>query len=150
MRTKDYFGGFIIVLGVLLLISNNNITSFHYTWPVFILYLGVMFLISFIREKRLVALIMPATILIIISILFLYCAIVGWRNMGDLWPFFIIAPGVGLLLMHYFGDKNEGLFTSGTITVSVGITFLVLINFDLPFIGVILICLGLYFLFVKK
>ena len=109
-----------------------------------------MFFFSFIKEKRFFGFIIPATILIIISILFLYCNIKGWGNMQYLWPFFIVAPGVGLLLTHYFGIKNHALLISGTITVCVGITFLGLTNFDLLFIGVIFICLGFFFLFIKK
>ena len=150
MKTKNYIGGFIIVLGVLFLLSNYNITSFSDAWPIFILYIGLAFLFSFIKERRLFGFIIPATILIIISILFLYCNINGWRNMQYLWPIFIISPGIGFLLTYYFGIKNQGLFISGIINVCIGITFLGLINFDLLLLGVVFICLGLFFLFVKK
>jgi|TergutMp193P3_1026864.scaffolds.fasta_scaffold248259_2 hypothetical protein len=151
MRTKDYIGGFIVILGLLFLLSNYNITSFSYTWPIFILYVGLVFLFSFIKEKKYFGFIIPATVLITISLLFLYCNIKGWENMRyHLWPFFIVAPGAGFLLTHYFGIKNQALFISGTITVCVGVTFLGLINFDLLFVGVVFICLGLFFLFVKK
>ena len=37
MKTKDYIGGFIIVLGAFFLLSNYNIAPFSYTWPIFIL-----------------------------------------------------------------------------------------------------------------
>ena len=150
MKTKNYIGGFFIILGMLFLLSNYNITSFSITWPVFILYAGLVFLYSFIKERRFFGFIIPAAILIIISILFLYCNIKGWENMQYLWPFFIIAPGVGLLLTHYIGIKNHPLFISGVTTLCIGITFLGLMNFDLLFLGVIFVCLGLFFLFVKK
>jgi hypothetical protein len=109
-----------------------------------------VFLCSFIKERKFFGFIIPSAILIIISILFLYCNIRGWQSMQYLWPFFIIAPGVGLLLAHYVGVRNQVLFISGVTTLCIGITFLGLMNFDLLFIGVILICLGLFFLLVKK
>jgi hypothetical protein len=148
MKTKNHIGGLLIILGILFLLSNYDIVPFFYTWPAFILYGGIMFFFL-IKEKRFFGLI-PATILITMSILFFYCNIKGWGNMQHLWPFFIIAPGVGLLLTHYFGMKNQGLLISGTITTSIGVTFLGLIHFDLLFLGVIFICVGLFFLFVKK
>jgi len=150
MKTKNYIGGFFIVLGILFLLSNYNVASFSHTWPVFILYVGLVFLFSFIKEKRFFGFIIPAAILIIISLLFLYCNIKGWGSMQYLWPFFIIAPGTGVLLTHYIGIRNQALFISGTITVCIGITFLGLMNFNLLFLGVIFMCLGLFFLFVKK
>jgi hypothetical protein len=44
--------------------------------------------------------------------------------MRDLWPFYLIGPGIGFFLMYFFGRKETGLLVPGTILILLGAIFL--------------------------
>ncbi len=44
--------------------------------------------------------------------------------MRTLWPFFILAPGLGFVLMYLLGPKEQGLLIPGGILLAVGAFFL--------------------------
>ena len=67
---------------------------------------------------------MPAAVLTIVGLLFLYCELDGWWRMQDLWPVFILAPGVGFILMFLFGSPDRGVLVPGTLLLVIGIVFL--------------------------
>jgi len=66
------------------------------------------------EEKRSYGAVIPATILILIGIIFLLDSL-GWGpGMDKLWPIFILAPGISFLLMFFCkkiaGKKSLHLF----------------------------------------
>jgi hypothetical protein len=69
-------------------------------WPVFVLGPGVALYIGFLRDRSSYGLLMPATVLTVVGLMFFYCIFEGWFMMRTIWPFFIIAPGLGFLLMY--------------------------------------------------
>ncbi len=117
-------GIILIVLGIIFFLPNVTDLRGRELWPTFVLALGVVFYILFLADRARYGLLMPATILTVTGLMFFYCVFEGWYMMRDIWPLFIVAPGLGFLLMYFFGKKEQGLLIPGGILISVGLFFL--------------------------
>jgi len=136
----------LIILGGLLLLPTVSDVHGRDLWPVFVFGPGLFFLAMFFLDRREVGLLMPGTILTVIGLLFLYCNIAGWQRMHDLWPLFLIAPGMGFILMFLLGNKERGLLIPGGILTILGAIFLTGISETAYLVPAILILTGLMFL----
>jgi uncharacterized membrane protein HdeD (DUF308 family) len=150
MKERYFVGGIFITLGVLFLLSNFHILSLEKFWPIFVLGPGIGFILSFIGQKKNYGLLMPGTILTVIGILFFYCELTGWHSMEYLWPFFIIAPGIGFFAMYYFGERDKHLLIPASILSIIGFLFLALNNAENYTWPIILIIVGLWLLLFKN
>lgn len=148
----------LIIIGILSILVNFNVIDIEFWefWPFFLLILGVIFEIGFFTGKRKdVGLLVPAGILITVSISFIVCVIFGWYMMDYLWPLFIMAPGIGLLQLYLFSENRDGALLIPTgISLTIGGYFL-LGNFfdfvDFPlFISVVVILVGILLMFKKN
>jgi len=117
-------GIILIALGILFLLPRFFHVHLAQLWPFFILGGGIAFYIAFIADRSNYGLLMPGTILTVIGLLFFYCTVEGWYMMETLWPFFIIAPGLGFALMYLFGNKERGLLIPAGILLALGCFFL--------------------------
>ena len=121
------FGLVLVILGALLLLVNIGLIHIgvENIWPLFLLGLGLFFVLQFFSGGRKnPGLLVPGGILITISVIFLICVTLGWHWMEKLWPLFILAPAVGLLQLYLFGERERGLFIPIGILSVVGLTFL--------------------------
>ena len=118
------WGIFLIAIGILFFIGNISKVGMEILWPTFPLAVGLAFLFRYFKQRDNPDLLMPGTILVIISLMFLYCTIFDWSHMKNLWPFFIIAPGVGFVAMYFGGGKNRELLVPAGILFGIGILFL--------------------------
>ena len=141
--TQHFFWGIVlIILGVLLLFGNLSEFGMSRLWPVFPFIVGVGFWIGYFQDRQNHGLLMPGTILVVISLLFLYCNITTWSNMETLWPIFILAPAVGFIAMFLGGNRDKGLlFPSGILTL-IGIIFLAITHGLSEFWPILLIIAG--------
>jgi hypothetical protein len=150
MKGKLFSGIALIIMGILFLISNFEWIPFTFFWPVFVLIPGLVFGFAFLKDRKSYGFLMPFSVLTIISIVFFACEIFGWRNMQDLWPVFLIAPGCGFFLMYYFGEKEKALLYPATILSFLGLLFLSGKDAEIYVLPIILIGIGLWFLVFKK
>ena len=118
-------GIILIVLGIVFLLPNVTDLRTRELWPIFVLGTGIVFFIAFLNDRSRYGLLMPASILTVIGLMFLYCVFEGWYMMQNIWPFFIIAPGLGFLLMYFFSKKEQGLLIPGGILSALGLFSLV-------------------------
>lgn len=137
----------LIVLGGVLMLPTITDLRGRDLWPIFVLGPGVFFLAMFLMNRRSIGLLMPGTILTIIGLLFLYCTIAGWERMHDLWPLFLLAPGLGFILMYLLGDRERGLLIPGGILTILGAIFLTGVSELATIVPALLIIVGLMFLF---
>jgi hypothetical protein len=115
----------LIVIGLVFLLPNFiEELTLRELWPVLMLGPGLLFFAAFFADRKSYGLLMPGSILTTLGLLFLYCTIFGWYWMRELWPFYLIGPGIGFLLMYYFGKKETGLLVPGTILTLLGVIFL--------------------------
>ena len=139
-------GIMLIALGVLFLIANLSHYNLESLWPVFVLGPGVAFIVMFFRDRNNYGVLMPGTILTVIGLLFFACTMYGWDQMERLWPLFIMAPGLGFVMMYLFGKHERGLLIPAGILTGLGLVFLMGINESDYLSPAVLILLGLLFL----
>lgn len=118
------WGVFLIVVGILFLIGNFSEQGMEFLWPAFPMAVGIAFWIGYFLEKKNYGLVMPGTILLVISLLFFYCNIMGWELMSTLWPVFILAPAFGFVALYSTGPRDKGLLWPAGIMGVIGILFL--------------------------
>ena len=118
-----YWGIFLIVIGVIFLFGNLSRVGMDYLWPIFPLAVGIMFWVKYFSDRKQFGLLMPGSILVVISLLFIYCNFEGWWRMEYLWPVFILAPACGFFAMYFGGEKDQGLLIPGFILAAIGLLF---------------------------
>ncbi len=145
--TRSQLPGIIlIVLGVLFLIANFSDVRLDTLWPIFVLAPGVGFIVMFFRDRKDYGILMPGTILTIIGLLFFACTLNGWQEMEHLWPLFIMAPGIGFIMMYLFGKRERGMLIPAGILTGLGLIFLFEANRSEYLWPIILILVGVLFL----
>ena len=126
MNKSIITGVALIVIGVIFLLPNFTDLTLRDLWPVLMLAPGVLFFLGFLADRKNYGLLMPGAILTTYGLLFFYCTIFGWYLMRDLWPFYLVGPGIGFFLMYQFGKKETGLLIPGSILTALGVIFLLL------------------------
>ena len=114
----------LITIGVIFLLPNFTDLSLRDLWPVLMLGPGILFFVSYLSDRKSYGLLMPGTILTTYGLLFLFCTLFGWYWLEVLWPVYLIAPGVGFILMYYLGKKETGLLVPGAVLTLLGLIFL--------------------------
>ena len=138
-----FFGAALIIVGALLLLVNFSEVSMRHLWPIFPLFVGLGMILGYLNNHENVGFLMPGTVLIIISLLFFYCAFDRWEAMSRLWPIFILAPGAGFLVMYFGGTRDRGLLMPAGILGLIGFVFLA-VNYRISnFIPILMIIIGL-------
>ena len=99
--------------------------DFRDVWPVFVILAGAGFWIGFLQDRKNTGLLMPGSILTIYGLMFFYCSMNGWGYMSDLWPGFIIGPGIGFFMMYLLGEKEKGLLVPASILTGIGVLFFI-------------------------
>ena len=125
MSTRNAGAGILLIaIGGLLILSNLGLVDVFSFWPLLIVALGVAFFLMWVKNRGNYGLLMPFAVLTTAGLLFLYCNYEGWWRMQDLWPVFLVAPGVGFILMYALGEQEQGLLIAGTINMVIGTVFL--------------------------
>jgi hypothetical protein len=119
------WGVILIAIGFLLLGNNLHWFSFrfHDLWPSIIILGGLFFWIGWLTNRREFGLLMPGTILIVYGAMFQYSAWSSWYSMDDLWPGFLLGPGLGFVFMYLFGNRERGLLIPAFILVGLSVIF---------------------------
>jgi hypothetical protein len=117
-------GILLVAFGLFFLIANLVGVEIRQLWPVFLLGPSIFFFIRAFIDRTQFALLMPATILFLISGVFITCELIGWTSMHHLWPVFILAPGLGFFMLYWFGRRERGLLIPGSILTGLGLVFL--------------------------
>lgn len=144
----------LIVIGLLFLIiklGGQYFPLFSF-WPLVFLVPGILFhLFGF--GYRLHGLLIPGGIMLTYGLFFLFNEMTGYAWIGNLWPIFIIGPGIGLFEYYVFGERYFGILLPALILFGVGGTFLffTLLSTAVPYvIGLVLILIGAYIIFGNK
>lgn len=125
-RHNLIWGILLILIGILFLVGNTSRMGMELLWPVFPLAVGIAFWIGYFNDRKNYGLLMPGSILIVVSVLFMYCNLTHWWRMEYLWPIFILAPATGFVAMYFGGSRDSGLLIPAGILGAVGFIFLFL------------------------
>ena len=142
-RETFIWGIVLVVIGTVFLIGNLSRIGMHILWPLFPLIGGLAFCVGYFYNRKNVGLLMPGSILVVISLLFFYCTIDGWVHMVNLWPVFVIAPAVGFVSLYFGGAKDSDLLIPAGILTGLGIIFF-LVSYNLgEYWPILLILIGI-------
>ena len=130
MKNRSLINGVVLIaLGGFFLANNFGYLDFEWHdfadyWPWAMIVGGILFWTAWLSNRKDYGLLMPGTILLIYGGLFLYNSQTDWWYMDDLWPIFILGPGVGFLAMYFLGKRDNGLLVTGLILCGIGVIFL--------------------------
>jgi hypothetical protein len=139
-------GIFLILLGVFFLCVQLGFVNWDNFWPLILIVGGLLFFLGFLVNHKNFGLLMPGTILLVIGVLFIYTNQGYWHRMDELWPTFVLAPGLGFLLMFIFGPKGNSLWIPATVLIVLACLFYGRLWGIFRYWPVILIAVGLYLL----
>jgi hypothetical protein len=152
-RSSVWFGGLLIIIGSLFLAATFWGIAWQNLWPALFFAGAAVNFIIFLGDRRNYGVLMPATILLIYGALFQYCALAGWWRMSELWPAFILGPGVGLLMMYLFGKHESALLIPALIFIGLSAIFFVAfgpLRYYRRYWPVILIVIGVLLLLKRQ
>ena len=118
-------GSIFILLGLLFLGINLTRYGWEEFWPLAFIGVALGFFGGFLADRSNYGLLMPAVILATYGAMFQYCALTDWENMSELWPGFILGPGMGLLTMYLLGPKEAGLLIPAYILIGTSAVFFI-------------------------
>lgn len=155
-KSSSSLGLALIVVGIIGIFGyyfQFNIFSMSRLWPLFLLVPGLAFEFGFFMEHKHAGLLVPGGILITLGFVFLFNTYTNWHFAGQTWPFYVLAPAVGLFQLFLFGNHNPGLLIPVAVLTTVAVfgflgTTFSHINRSLIW-PVVLILVGLMFLFNK-
>jgi len=105
-QTRLIIGAFIVLLGTGLLLDQTGLSNefridwlFSNLWPLFLLILGVSFLV---RNN-----VVPGIILTFLGVSFLSSSLFDWNVWGLIWPMFIIGAGLMVLFRGNLAGVNK-------------------------------------------
>ena len=152
-ETRSLIWGVILILiGFLVLGSNLHWYSFHWgnLWPLAIILGGVFFWTGWLFNRKEFGLLMPGSILLVYGIMFQYSALYGWYNMDQLWPGFLVGPGLGFLFMYLLGNREKGLLIPAFILIGLAVIFWIGEDAFSYLWPLLLIGIGIYLLFRNR
>jgi hypothetical protein len=128
MRNRKYIAGIVlIVAGIVLILGNIGILDlswmFRLTWPLVLLIISGLFFMGYASRRPYgTGMLVPAGLFLTLGITCLLGEIFGYRLM---WPGFVAAPAVGLLLLYLYGPRSGSLLVPiGTLLSIAGISFI--------------------------
>jgi len=150
---KKEYGGIIpgvilIVLGILFLLPRLGV-DFGNLWPMFLLAPGISFIIYYIfstNKEKSSGILIPGTILVLMSVFFYAQTFSGWANSDKLWPIYPLIVGIAFYVKYLGGfRKDRGILVPANILTAIGIVFLILNYYSFNLWPLILIIVGLAF-----
>ena len=144
---KSIQGIVLIVIGLVLLAAQQNLIDWEQLWPFALVIPGLIFFLTYLTDRKNYGVLMPATVLTIIGIFFVYMEDGNWHRMDDLWPIFVLAPGCGFFVMFFATGMKKDFWIPGTILLTIGVLFLFKTWQFFNFWPVILILIGIYFVY---
>jgi hypothetical protein len=142
------WGVLLIIIGFLFLGNNLDLFDFDWEdlWPSIMIIGGILFWIGWLANRKEYGLLMPGTILLVYGLMFQYSAINGWYYMDELWPGFLLGPGLGFLFMYFLGPREKGLLIPAGILILLSFLFWTGRDVSRFFWPVLIIAVGVYLL----
>lgn len=124
-RVAALTGGIVLaLLGILFLLNNfYRFLDAERFWPLFLLIPVIPLASQWLEKGREAAgTVIPITILVYYCAYFLWLTHTSWLGAGTTWPNFLIAPGLGFLLL-FFIERRTGLLAPAFVLLGLGAAF---------------------------
>ena len=148
------FGAILILAGLFFVLRYFFADRFlmRDLWPLFLLIPVIPMSIALIKDPRKNAgTAVPMTILVFLSVYFLFqnYRAEPWRNVS--WPIFVLAPGLGLLAA-YLLSRDRGFLVPGIILTTLAAVFFIIFSVGAAtwLVGLLLIIAGVVVLLTRS
>ena len=113
------WGVILVIIGFVFLGSNLDWFYFDWgdLWPSVMILGGLFFWVGWLSNRKEFGLLMPGSILLVYGVMFQYSALSGWYHMDELWPGFLLGPGIGFVFMYLLGNREKGLLVPAFILI---------------------------------
>lgn len=153
MKNQQFSLGIVIIaLGLFILLGKLGIFQFvgSMLWPLFVLLPGLIFHVLFFYRVLPSGVLIPGGILVLLSLMFFFCNLVGWDAMAYLWPGFIAAVALGLYEFYLFDSYRPRAALNGAVVLgiiaAVFFAFILLFSSGVYFLAAVLIAAGIFLL----
>jgi hypothetical protein len=116
-RSNRIVGITLVVIGVLILLGQMGVDFFGWLWPVLLCCIGGVLLWSWYTRGDDSGKVFSGVLLILLALFFLFMR----REHVDMvhhWPFFVLAPGISLLVMSQIDRSRRDASVPGWITIA--------------------------------
>jgi hypothetical protein len=135
----------LVVIGLLILIGQMGVTFFSWLWPILLFVIGGALLWSWYTRSDDSGKAFSGVLLVLLALFFLFMRR-GDADMIRHWPFFVLAPGIALLVMSRVDRSRRDASVPGWIAIGAALAlyfftsglFMGLMGFLFGLIGMIL------------
>jgi len=154
MRIKSEFNvlSFILIFsGFLLLLENFGFVSgIHNLWPIFPFVVGMgLFILYKQMQGRDYGLVLLGSLLILLSVFFVYLNFKSWGILSKLWPIFICILGVSFLFSYYFNRIKIYLYV-GLFATLLGFVFVFIFTISVTLWPISLVVVGIFIYLISS
>jgi len=109
-------GAALVGIGLLMLLGELGVTPLKWLWPLAVVVIGAIVLFDYRRKRADSGQVFTGTTLILIGAFLLL--ITAGLSMQDHWPFFLAAPGLGLLAMARVDPRRRDAMVPGWMAIA--------------------------------
>ena len=117
-RGNRILGAVLIFIGILMLLGELGLREMRWVWPVAVLAVGVFVLQDYRRKRDDSGKVFTGSTLVLLAF-FLLLVVVDVIPMSQHWPFFVAAPGIGLLVMAKVDARRRDAMVPGWMAIAV-------------------------------
>lgn len=157
MPNQKYSAGIIFILaGIVILLGKWGVFSFlgAMFWPLLVLIPGILLHVLYFGRMLPAVVLVPGGMLIVYTILFIFCNIFGWDIIKYAWPVLLLGIAVGLYEYHLFGNsRNRAILTTSLWLGGAAIVFLILTlvwSWGFYVLAIVLIGVGVWRTLAKR
>jgi len=156
MNNKYSVGIVLLLAGIIILLGKAGVFSFlgSIFWPLLVLIPAVFLHVLYFGRVLPAFTLVPAGMLLVYSIMFIFCNIFGWSNLRYLWPLFIFGVAVGLYEYQLFGAPKQRYIKKIAVVLGVisvlAIISMLLWNWGIYVIAIVCLVAGVYLIWGPK
>jgi hypothetical protein len=150
LSRQHYAGIALLGAGLVILLGKWGFFSFigSILWPVALLVAGILLHVLYFGRLLPSAALVPAGILSVYGLMFLFCTLFGWSFFNQLWPLLLFGPAAGLYEYYTFDSFKPRLALQlavvlGAVAV-VLFGFILIASWSIYVIGLVLVGAGLW------
>jgi hypothetical protein len=147
-------GILLIVVSIFVIVFNMRYQdgTFRDLWPAILLVFGVILYLYYFstkKKKNRLGVLFFGTFIAICSVFLFILSFTSFSHVKVLWPGFVLALGLAILALYFYGNRNKGVLAVSILLISLSIIIWIFYSLKSHYgivIGVSLFILGAAFL----
>lgn len=149
--SRQYYAGIaLLAAGLIIVLGKIGFFSFigSVLWPFALLVGGILLYVLYFGRLLPTVVLVPAGILSVYGVLFIFCTLFGWSFINQLWPLFMFGPAAGLYGYYAFEPFKPKLALQIAVVLGIATAlsfgFVLITSWSIYVIGLLLIGAGLW------